>query len=69
MISDRKLLLRASADSGVFGSEIIGQVITGASSGATAVVETSVDFQQAGVGISELQVANVSGTFTDGEKK
>ena len=64
----QKTILRASADSGVFGSEIIGQVITGASSGATAVVETSVDFQQAGVGISELQVANVSGTFTDGEK-
>ena len=33
-----------------------------------AVVETSVDFQQAGVGISELQVANVTGTFSDGEK-
>ena len=63
----QKSILRASADSGVFGSEIIGQVITGASSGATAVVETSVDFQQAGVGISELQVANVSGTFTDGK--
>ena len=64
----QKTILRASADSGVFGSEIIGQVITGASSGATAVVETSLDFQQAGVGISELQVANLSGTFTDGEK-
>ena len=43
----QKTILRASADSGVFGSEIIGQVITGASSGATAIIETSVDFQQA----------------------
>ena len=50
------------------GSEVIGQVITGASSGATAVVEGSGDFQQAGVAISELQIANLVGTFTDGEK-
>ncbi len=64
----QKTIIRASADSGVFGSEIIGQVITGATSGATAVVETSLDFQQASVGISELQVANLSGTFSDGEK-
>ena len=64
----QKTILRASADSGVFGSEIIGQVITGASSGATGIIENSVDFQQAGVGISELQVANLSGTFSDGEK-
>ena len=62
----QKTVLRASADSGVFGSEVIGQVITGASSGATAVIETSVDFQQAGVAISELQLANLVGTFTDG---
>ena len=64
----QKTVLRASADSGVFGSEVIGQLITGASSGATAVIETSVDFQQAGVSISELQLANLVGTFTDGEK-
>ena len=64
----QKTVLRASADSGVFGSEVIGQLITGASSGATAVIETSVDFQQAGVAISELQLANLVGTFTDGEK-
>ena len=64
----QKTILRASPNSGIVGSEIIGQVITGQSSGATGVVEGSVDFQQAGVAISELQIANLVGTFSDGEK-
>ena len=64
----QKTILRATPNSGVVGAEIVGQVITGQTSGATAVVETSVDFQQAGVAISELQVANLSGTFSDGEE-
>ena len=64
----QKTILRASPDSGVVGSEIIGQVITGVSSGATAVIESSVEFQQVGVPISELQLANQVGSFTDGER-
>ena len=67
VISDRERFLSFTR-SGVVGSEIIGQVITGVSSGATAVVETSVEFQQVGVPISELQVANQVGSFTDGER-
>ena len=59
--SDRTITQSVRSDSGVVGSEIIGQVITGVSSGATAVVESSLDFQQVGVGISELQLANQVG--------
>ena len=48
--------------------KIIGQVITGATSGATACCGNKFRLSTAGVGISELQVANLSGTFSDGEK-
>lgn len=47
--------------------EALNQVITGRTSGATAVVDGTSTFQQGIESISELEVENVKGTFQSGE--
>jgi hypothetical protein len=53
--------------SGVSGAEVIDAVITGATSGATATVVSSLSFQQGTESITEFTIENVSGTFSKGE--
>ena len=62
-----KVILRVSAATNVSGDEIINQVITGASSNATAVVVSSSTFTQGSFAVTELELQNIVGTFTDGE--
>ena len=62
-----EITLRCSAFTGVAGDEIINQVITGQSSGATATVNDAITFQEGSFSVTELELANVVGTFTDGE--
>ena len=52
---------------GVSGEEVINQVITGATSGATAVVIDSLVTQQGSNSVTELRLASITGTFVDGE--
>ena len=53
--------------SGVSGDEVINQVITGATSGATAVVIDSLVTQQGATSVTEFRIASITGTFVDGE--
>ena len=62
-----EITLRCSAFTGVAGDEIINQVITGQSSGATATVNDAITFQEGSFSVTELELANIVGTFTDGE--
>ena len=72
---ENKITLRCLAQSGVEGQEVINQLLTGSSSGATAIVLSSVVSQQSGTvgstnyndAVTEFDIANVVGTFTDGE--
>ena len=72
---ENKITLRCLAQSGVEGNEVINQLITGSSSGATAIVLSSVVSQQSGIvgstnyndAVTEFEIASVVGTFTDGE--
>ena len=59
--------LRCTAFQGVTGDEVVNQVITGASSGATATVNDVITFQEGTQSITEFELANIVGTFTDGE--
>ena len=59
--------LRCTAFQGVTGDEVVNQVITGASSGATATVNDVITFQEGIQSITEFELANIVGTFTDGE--
>jgi len=63
----QKTIMRVAAFTGVQGSEIENAIITGQSSGATAVVVNSLVTQQGSVSVTELELANIDGTFTDGE--
>jgi len=63
----QKTIMRVAAFTGVQGSEIENAIITGQSSGATAVVVNSLVTQQGSVSVTELELDNISGTFTDGE--
>ena len=64
----QQIILRTAPDTGVTGDEVVDQLITGQSSGATATVESAVSIAQGGQSVSELRIANPVGTFTDGEK-
>jgi hypothetical protein len=64
---DQKTIMRVAAFSGVSGDEVINALITGQSSGATAVVVSSLATQQGIVSVTEFEIANIVGTFTDGE--
>ena len=61
-------LMRISAVTG-FPSELIGQTITGRTSGATAIVVSSITFREAQTDIIELELDTdtVDGTFIQGE--
>ena len=63
----QKVILRVTAAANVTGDEVINQLITGASSGATAVVVSSSTFTQGNFAVTELELQNIVGTFTDGE--
>ena len=63
----KKTTIRVTAAANVDGDEVINQVITGQSSDATAVVVSSTSFTQGDFAITELELQNINGTFTDGE--
>ena len=62
-----KDFIRAVATNGSKGSEIIGQVLTGGTSGATAFIADAESFSQGTDAITEFEVQNVNGTFVNGE--
>ena len=63
--------LRVIPIGGSNGNEIVNQLITGGSSGATAIVESAVTTQQQNESfndsVTSLQISNINGTFTDDE--
>ena len=61
-------VLRVTPQTGVTGDEIVNQLITGQTSGAIATVESAAGLLQGTDSITELRIAGVIGTFTDGEK-
>ena len=63
------IILRCSPGVNAVSTEIIGTTITGASSGATAVVSNSLNTAEAGEAIVEFELNpdSIVGTFTDGE--
>jgi len=63
----QKVTLRVSAAANIDGSEVINQIITGGTSGATAVVVSSSTFTQGNFAVTEFELQNIVGTFTDGE--
>ena len=63
----QKTTIRVTAAANVSGDEVINQVITGQSSDATAVVVSSTSFTQGQFAVTELELQNIVGTFTDGE--
>ena len=62
-----KTIIRCTPVGTVDGEEIVDQLITGASSSATAIVNTALSFQEGTASITEFEISNVSGTFTSGE--
>ena len=64
---NQKTIMRVAAFSGVQGSEVENAIITGQTSGATAVVVNSLVTQQGSVSVTEFELANIVGTFVDGE--
>ena len=62
-----KDFIRAVATNSSKGSEVIGQTITGNTSGATAFVADAESFSQGTDAITEFEVADVNGTFVNGE--
>ena len=63
----QRTIMRVAAGAGISGEEVINQVITGGTSDATAVVIDSLVLQQGATSVTELRLANISGTFVDGE--
>ena len=51
----QQIILRTAPDFGVTGDEVVDQLITGVTSGASATVESAVTVVQGGQSISELQ--------------
>ena len=64
----QQTILRTAPDFGVLGDEVVNQLITGVTSGASATVESAVTVVQGGQSISELRLASPVGTFIDGEE-
>ena len=62
-----KDFIRAVATNGSRGTEVIGQILTGKTSGATAFVNDSEAFSQGTDAITEFTVTNLTGTFVNGE--
>ena len=64
----RDLIIRTTAISDAQGDEIVGQKITGVTSGATVIVAQSATFTQGGVDITEFTISYKDGDFIAGEK-
>ena len=62
-----KDFIRAVATNGSRGSEVIGQILTGKTSGATAFIADAEAFSQGTDAITEFEVQDVNGTFINGE--
>ena len=62
-----EITLRCTSFTGVTGDEVLNQIITGASSSATATVNDVITFQEGTQSVTEFKLANIVGTFTDGE--
>ena len=62
-----KDFVRAVATNGSKGSEVIGQILTGKTSGATAFIADAEAFSQGTDAITEFEVQDVNGTFQNGE--
>ena len=64
-----QVILRCSPGVNAIGSEMLGVVITGQTSGATAVVANALSTAEAGDAIIQFEInpASLVGTFTDGE--
>ena len=62
-------IIRATAASGTGGTELIGEVITGQTSGATALVREATTTSGGNIdeSVEEFKIQDVVGTFTDGE--
>ena len=64
-------LIRVIPIGGSTGDEVVNQLITGGTTGATAIVESAVTTQQQNESfndsVTSLQISNVVGTFTDDE--
>jgi len=60
-------IIRATAGSGMSGDEVVGEKITGQTSGATANVKEALTIQQGTMSVTEFQIQNVIGTFVTGE--
>ena len=58
---------RTVATNGSKGSEVIGQILTGKTSGATAFVNNAESFSQGTDAITEFSVTDIDGTFINGE--
>ena len=60
-------ILRATPLSGANGNEVTNNKITGQTSGATAVVISALTITQGTSSLTEFEISDVVGTFTDGE--
>ena len=61
-----RTVLRVTAIN-VDGQEVVGRTITGQSSGATAIVDSSTTFLQGTTSVIEFDLVDIDGTFTSGE--
>ena len=63
----QEITIRVAPFIGVTGDEAVNQIITGQTSGATAIVVNSFGFQQGTTSVTEFVLQDVVGTFSDGE--
>ena len=65
----QQTIIRTAPDFGVTGDEVVNQLITGVTSGASATVESAVGVVQGGQSITELRLPSPIGTFIDGSER
>ena len=63
----QEITIRVAPFIGVEGVEAVNQIVTGQTSGATAIVVNSFGFQQGTTSVTEFVLQDVVGTFADGE--
>ena len=65
---DKPTVIRVSSPADIIADELVGQSITGKSSLATALVESSTTFSiSGGTSYIEFEISSVVGTFENGE--
>jgi len=66
---NKKTVIRCENQAGSNGSEVIGQILTGQTSGTTCFVLDALVFTQGADSITEFQIlqSSIQGTFTEGE--